>query len=120
MALPGTLKLTYYMGDSLDFEVVWKDEAGVVKDITGWSARLHVRDAEGLQVLELTSPSTGLVVTGAAGKTTVQATPTLMRSGKLVGNQNYQWGMDVTSPDASMRQTLLVGPFITQGDVTND
>jgi hypothetical protein len=120
MALPGTLKLTYYIGDSLDFEIVWKDEAGVVKDITGWTARLHVRDADGVQVLELTSPSGGLVVTGAAGKVTIQATPTLMRSGRLVGNASYQWAVDVTSADASMRQTLLVGEFATLGDVTND
>lgn len=74
--IPGRYTLTIFQGASLSLPLVWKDSAGVVVNITGYTARLHVRQSieDVATLLTLTTENGGIVVDGPAGKITLTMT----------------------------------------------
>lgn len=47
MAFPGTLNISYYQGDTYEFNVYPKNSAGTAFDMTGYSANFVISNARG-------------------------------------------------------------------------
>lgn len=75
-AIPGNYDLTIVQGATLDLLLTYKDSAGVVINLTGYTARLKIRTAvAGTEVVSLTEAD-GLVLGGAAGTIRIQRSAT--------------------------------------------
>ena len=108
-------QITLKRGDTLEYEFLWKDADGLAVDLTGCTARLQVRNRAGNTVVECTcADSDGLDITALLGKvawreeagTTAAMTPGL-----------YQFDLEVTFPDGTVRSTETV-TLIIERDVT--
>lgn len=71
-SIPGNYDLTIVQGATLDLLLTYKDDAGVVINLTGYTARLKIRTAvAGSELVSLTEAD-GLVLGGAAGTIRIQ------------------------------------------------
>lgn len=70
---PGYHDLTYYRGSTDICSVVWKDSAGALVDLTGYTAELTIRNAAGTIIGETGSGITA-TITAAAGLVTFTIT----------------------------------------------
>lgn len=68
MALGNSFDLTINQGETFSLTVTWKDSAGTAINLTGYTARLQVREtySSSSTVISLTSGS-GITLGGAAG-----------------------------------------------------
>lgn len=65
---PGKYNFTMYQGATLGKQIIIK-EAGVVRNITGFTARMQIRDKyTGALIVDMTTANSKLVVTGASGR----------------------------------------------------
>lgn len=65
---PGTYNFTMYQGASFGRQIVLKQN-GVVRTITGYTARMQIRDkVTGALIVSMTTENGKLVVTGASGR----------------------------------------------------
>lgn len=64
-------------GATLDRPLVWKDGAGLPMVLTGYTARMQVRQSVSAPaiLLELTTENGGIVITAATGTITLTQTP---------------------------------------------
>lgn len=115
----------YHYGDTFDgFNVLWKDDAGAVASLSGYTAQLCIKAKAGggtgePTVLKLTSATDdGLTIDIALGKISLSGTPIKMTSGSLVQGQGYFYDLQVKS--SSETQTLLEGEFWVDSEVTTD
>lgn len=116
MSQPQRKDLSHVEGDSLNGLVfVWKNSSGVAKDLTGYTARLTIKNSSGTQLLQLTNGS-GLVLTGSEGKVEVEATPVQM-AGAVEGE--HVWDLELTSSDLTIKRTIVGGRFVVSDGVTD-
>ena len=56
-------------GSTFNLRLTWKDESGALVDLTGYTARMHIRDkvSSASTLLELTTENSGIVLGGVAG-----------------------------------------------------
>lgn len=92
------------------FEVVYKDSTQAPINLTGCSAKMQVRDTAGGSKLAFTlsSPSSGIIINGSAGKITVKMTPT--QTNKLFYPKS---SYDLMLTDTNSNKTKLIEGFIT-------
>ena len=92
------------------FVVEYKDSNGSAINLTGYSAKLQVRDTKGGAKLavSLTSPSGGITIDAALGKLTVKMTPT--QTSKLFYPKSEY---DLMLTDSNFNKTKLLEGFIT-------
>jgi hypothetical protein len=89
-------KLTVDQGATYQESVEWTDPSGVPINITGYTARMNIARtySDQVPILSLTSPSGGLVVTGAAGRIDIT-----IASDETDGMDGaYVYDLDVESP----------------------
>lgn len=69
MTTPGDYDLTIYVGATFSRRVVWKDGAGALVDLTGYTARMQIRSSvRNPDVLvALTTENSGITLGGTAG-----------------------------------------------------
>ena len=70
---PGDYDFTIYQGATFSRQLTWKDESDTEVDLTGYTARLHIResvDAESA-FITLTTENGGIALGGAAGTITL-------------------------------------------------
>lgn len=70
---PGTYDFTLYQGATFQRVLTWKDEAGDVTDLTGYTARMHIRtnlDADDA-FITLTTENGGITLGGEEGTITL-------------------------------------------------
>ena len=74
-----TYNLEINQGATLALVATWSDSAGTAINLTGYTARLNVREtyASTSAVLTLTTENSGIVLGGAAGTITLAATATV-------------------------------------------
>lgn len=104
MALPAA---KIYRGDTWEREWRLTDEAGAPIDLTGASARLHVRDADGNLVMSASTDDGRLVLGGVAG-TGVMVMPS---SATGVPPGSYRFDFEITYAGGKRRtyeQNVLV------------
>lgn len=91
------------------FSVVYKDPNGNPIDITGSTAKMQVRNAQGDKLaFTLTSPSGGITIDGPNGLITVKMTPT--QTSKLFYPKSVY---DLMLTDSQANKTKLVGGYLT-------
>ena len=94
---------------TFSFIIDYKDPSGNPIDITGASAKLQVRNAQGDKLaFTLTSPSGGITIDGPAGQITVKMTPT--QTSKLFYPKSVY---DLMLTDSNLNKTRLIGGYIT-------
>ena len=107
---------TIDQGATFNLEVIYKDEAGTPINITGYSAALQIRQNyyDTTALLTLTSPSGGIVITGAAGK--INITMTDVQTGSL-DEGFYVYDLEITSSGGIVTR-LIQGQFTVSPEVT--
>ena len=114
MQAPGTLNLEMWQGASWDYNLTWTTN-GTAENLTGYTARMQVRDvADSDNIrLNLTSGS-GITLGGTAGTILLDASPTITAG---VPSGQYVYDLElVTSGGAVTR--LVQGTFIVDPEVT--
>jgi len=119
MTTPGQYTLNIYKGATLDITFTWKDSAGNPVDLTGYTARLQVResvDAVAI-LLELTTTlvaGSGIVLGGAAG--------TIQLVAPATSTDDYTWDEGVYDLElvsgTGVVTRLLQGPAKAWHEVT--
>lgn len=110
-----TYDITLDAGSTYQLSVLWKDDSAVAIDLTGYSARMHVRreikDAD--TVLALSSGS-GLTLGGSAGTIAIEipAADTVDLSGVYVYDLEVESGGGVVT--RLIQGTITVVPEVTR------
>jgi hypothetical protein len=73
----GLYNITIEKGATFSRELTWKDENGDAIDLTGYTARMHIRThpSASTAILELTTENSRISLGGAAGTVTLTVTP---------------------------------------------
>jgi len=90
------------------------DSAGRAIDLTGASARLHLRTAAGAKVAEAATTDGRVVIDPLAGRIDMRIPAAAMRL--PVGG--YRYAMEITSADGTVR-TIETNSLIVREDVTH-
>lgn len=106
---------TIDQGATWNLQVVYKTDAGVPINLTGYTAALQVRQNyyDTTALISLTSPSGGIVITGATG--TIDITMTAQQTGSL-DEGFYVYDLEITSGATVTR--LIQGQFTVSPEVT--
>ena len=106
---------TIDQGATWNLEVIYKTEAGVPINLTGYTAALQVRQNyyDTAALVTLTSPSGGIVITPNAGKLDITMTAT--QTGGL-DEGFYVYDLEITSGANVTR--LIQGQFTVSPEVT--
>jgi len=96
--------------------VVYKDSSGTAINLTGYTAALQIRDtyADSTTALSLTSPSGGIVITGATGTIAIHATATQTAA---IAAGNYVYDLEITSAGGIITR-LIQGKISLSPQVT--
>ena len=123
MQAPGVLNLTMYQGASWDYQLTWTTTSGTVTtpvDLTGYSARMQVREAHTstAPLLSLTSGS-GITLGGTAGTILLEATATTTAGMATTNSPREQYVYDLELVSGAGYVTRLVeGNFYVDPEVT--
>lgn len=101
-----------YRGDTWKRAWIAKDSTGAVIDLTGATARLHVRDSGGTLVLNYTQAD-ALTITELSGRIDLEA-PYADMEGLAPGT--YSFDLEVTL--AGVRRTYEVNTLVISADVS--
>ena len=107
---------TIDQGATFQLTVVYKDDAGLPINLTGYTAALQVRQNyyDTTALLTLTSPSAGIVITGATG--TIAITMTDVQTGSL-DEGFYVYDLEISSSGGTVTR-LIQGQFTVSPEVT--
>ncbi len=123
MQAPGELNLTMYQGASWDYTLTWTTTAGSVTtpvDLTGYSARMQVRETQSstATILSLTSGS-GITLGGTAGTILLEADATTTAGIATSQTPQNQFVYDLELVSGAGYVTRLVeGNFLIDPEVT--
>jgi hypothetical protein len=113
----GIYNIVADQGATLQETAVWKDSARTAINVTGYTARMHVRSAIDSEqiVLSLTTENGRISVSGPEGRfdMTVSALDmTSIEAGK------YVYDLEIIAPVSGVVDRLMQGNFIVRGEVT--
>lgn len=113
MQAPGYLNLVCYQGATFDYLLTWKT-SGTAVDLTGYTARMQVREeyTSSTAVLSLTSGS-GITLGGTAGTIVIAASAAT--TGALEAG-DYVYDLELVNSDLVTR--LVQGKFTVDPEVT--
>lgn len=117
MQTPGILDLNCYQGATFDYSLSWST-GGTAVNLTGYSARMQVRDSydAGTAIVSLTS-GTGITLGGTAGTILLELSAT--STAALDGTPNTQYVYDLELVSGAGYVTRLVeGRFYVYPEVT--
>lgn len=117
MAAPaGTYNIICDQGATLTRTLTWKDAAGSLVNLSGYSGRMQVRaDVESADtVLSLTNTNGGLTLGGAAG--TVLITVSATESATLTAG-DYVYDLELVNAGGEVTR-LVQGQFTVRAEVT--
>lgn len=113
--MAGIYPLTIDQGATLDKLITWTSDAGIPYDITGWTAKMQIRDSPGGTLLQtLTTSDSTIVLGGAAG------TIRLVLAAAVTSAWTWRTGvydLELTNPSAAVTR-LLQGPVTVSPEVT--
>lgn len=104
-----------YRGDTWQRAWVIKDSAGNPVDLTGATARLHVRDAAGAKVMEASTADGRLTLQPAAGRIDLVMPAAVTE----VAPANYRFDIEVTYP-SGVRTTYEQATLVVLEDMSRD
>ena len=115
--MTGRLNLTCRRGATFSAVLTWRDETGVLVNLTGYTAEMDVRVTPAdtaAQVITLTTGNTRIVLGGASATITLTAAPA--DTAALVA-QTAWYDLVLTSPAGTVT-TLFAGVFLIEERVT--
>lgn len=114
--MPGLYDLIVNKGETLELPITYKDEAGQPIDLTGYAARLQVRERHDSQavLLELTTENGGITIDGPAGTLTLHLSAAA--SAALTWERGV-YDLEIVSPSGVVTR-LLEGSALTRPEVT--
>lgn len=117
MQSPGVLDLNCYQGASWDYSLTWQTGGSAV-NLTGYSARMQVRDSYdgGSAVVSLTS-GTGITLGGTAGTIGLELSATATAALDGTPNTQYVYDLELVS-GAGYVTRLVEGRFYVFPEVT--
>ncbi|MCI1193407.1 phage baseplate upper protein [Calidifontimicrobium sp. SYSU G02091] len=104
-----------YRGDTWQRAWIIKDGAGNPVDLTGAAARLHVRDADGVKVMEASTADGRLTLQSAAGRIDL----VMPASATAVAPASYRFDIEVTYP-SGVRITYEQATLLVMEDMSRD
>ena len=112
----GKLDLIIEQGATFRRELVWKDEGNTAINLTGYTARMQIREhlSSAVPLLELTSANGRITITAAQGKLMLELNPTLTQSLKA-GVAIYD--LEVEAADGKVTR-ILQGQVRIEAGVT--
>lgn len=104
-------------GATLSRTVTWKDSAKRAINITGYTARMHVREAveSSSTILELTTENSRITLGGAAGTITLTVSAATM-AGLTAGK--YVYDLELVAPVSGVVSRIIQGNFVIRPEVT--
>ena len=94
------LHMRVYRGKTISFEVIWGGSEPI--DVTGWRARLQIRDLDGALMLEMSTDNGKCVAGGANGRFAFSGTPEDSRAVDRCGH----WELELTTPAGEVYRAL--------------
>ena len=118
MAFPGTFNISYYKGDTYEFNVYPKDSTGQPFNLTGYTATFTIANTRGADP-EVTFEAYALIPTEA---TSLSCAILPADAAQLVAGTSYVYDIQVSNADPELPYplvyTLLTGTISVTGDVT--
>jgi hypothetical protein len=111
----GLYNFTMDQGSNWNLNVIYKDSAGVVINLTGYTAAMQLRQNYNSDTAELTLSTSngGIVITGAQGKLVLAATAAQTAA---LDAGYYVYDLEITSGGVVTR--ILQGQITVAGEVT--
>lgn len=118
MAFPGTYNISYYKGDTYEFNIYPKDSNGQPFDMTDYSAIFTIADTRG--------PNPAVTISGYAliptDATTVRCAILPTDAASMTAGNSYVYDIQISRDDESLpyplTYTLLTGTITVTSDVT--
>lgn len=107
---------TIDQGATFTLQVTYKDENGAPINLTGYTAAMQIRQNynDSAALITLTSPSDGIVITGATG--TINITISAEQTGSL-DEGFYVYDLEITATNNVITR-LIQGQFTVSPEVT--
>lgn len=117
MQTPGVLDMSCYQGANFDYTLTWQ-AGGSAVNLTGYSARMQVRDSydAGTAIVSLTS-GTGITLGGTAGTIILELSATATAALDGTPNTQYVYDLELVS-GAGYVTRLVEGRFYVFPEVT--
>lgn len=115
MQAPGILNLEMWQGASWDYNLTWTTN-GTAVNLTGYSARMQVRDAADSDNVRLSLTSgSGITLGGTAGTILLDASPTVTAD---IPAGQYVYDLELVTGGGAVTRlvqgTLIVDPEVTR------
>jgi len=114
--LASTYNILVDQGSTYTLAVTYKDSSGTAINLTGYTAAMQLRENydSATAVLSLSSPSSGIVITGASGLVTI--TMSAIQTAALSAD-TFLYDLEIASP-ASVKTRLIQGVVVVSAEVT--
>lgn len=113
---PARITLEIWQGATWRQDFVWKDSAGALLNLTGYTARMQIRPAlaSSIKLADLTTENGGIALGGAAG--TIVLTLTAAQTAAITAESGV-FDLELVSPTGDVTR-LMEGPVIISFEVT--
>jgi hypothetical protein len=114
---PGKYNLYLYQGATFEKTITWKDEFGALINLTGWKARMMMRETMDsvLPFLTLTTENGGITLGGAAGTIALLISAT---NTSAIAVKQGVYDLELVAPDNVTVTRLLEGLVFVDQEVT--
>lgn len=120
----GQMQSTWHIrvGSTFKKKYIWKaGEPAVEVDLTGWTAKAHIRakEKDPEHLLELSTENGGIVLGGATGAIEFWLDfHAITGTGALTGYKKAVFDVELTNPALDFRRNLIGGPVVLYGERT--
>lgn len=113
----GVYNITADQGATFSRTLTWTDSARNAYNVTGYTARMHVRAnlTSNTTVLELTTENGRISLGGAAGTVTLNVAANTMAN---ISADKYVYDLELVAPSTGVVTRLVQGNFVVRGEVT--
>jgi hypothetical protein len=103
-------------GATYTLAVTYKDSSGTAINLTGYTAAMQLRYSydSATAVLSLSSPSNGIVITGASGLVTITISANQTAA---LSADTFLYDLEITSP-TTVKTRLIQGVVVVSAEVT--
>jgi len=104
-------------GATLHEVAVWKDSARNIINVSGYTARMHIRESieSANPTLSLTTENGRIVVYGSEGRFDLTVSASDMTG---ISAGKYIYDLEVVAPVTGIVTRLMMGNFVVRGEVT--
>jgi hypothetical protein len=113
----GIYNIVADQGATLSRTITWKDSAKKAINITGYTARMHVRATveSASTILELTTANSRITLGGSSGTVTMTVSASDMAA---IPEGKYVYDLEIVAPSTGVVNRLIQGNFVVRPEVT--